>query len=105
MDAEKKDVPPVALPQEQMEQLAILQVKNQMQLQIHGLYQAFSDAIKNLPINPAMKQYSLFNVDQGLLWVQDAIRSAEIKIQAVAQPGEKSAEPVEKPAEAPVNPE
>lgn len=72
--------------------LKVLQFKNQLGDQLNTMYREFVNFVQNLPTNPTMKARALGYFDDGILWINESIRVADIKINPVVVPTENDVE-------------
>jgi hypothetical protein len=67
----------------QEEAIKVIQFKQQLHNQANILYRNFCDFVQQLPVNPHLISRALGHADDGILWVNEAIRVAELKVQPV----------------------
>lgn len=67
-------------------------IKANLQTQINIRYQALIDIVRNIPLNERLADYAYMNFDQGIMWVNQAMRSLQFE---VTDPGEECVTEVE----------
>lgn len=90
-EQQPNQAPPEAPQQPQMtpeQLLQIVQFKQQLNTQISQLYKALCDFVRSLPVSPVMKARALQHFDDGILWVNESVRTAELEFKPVQAPVE-----------------
>lgn len=88
---EQQATPTTAQDHEQL--LKVITFKNQLGAQLEKLYRELITFVQNLPTNPTMKTRAIGYFDDGILWINESIKIADLKIEPVVTP---ESEPISK---------